>query len=121
MRGGSLKLALSVGLAFAAFMSGCYWPLPGQGPNRHAHNAAESAIAPDNVASLEQAWAATLDGGPVSDPVTSNFGVLASGARSTYSLAPESGAVRWTHTVDAPLSVTQPVVRGDVVLAGRWN
>lgn len=95
--------------------------MPGQGPDRHAHNQEEDAISPDTVASLHQVWAKSLDGGPASDPVTSGFGVVVSGQRSSYSLAPESGEISWTYTVGAPLSVTQPFVRSNEVLVGRWD
>jgi len=109
----------SIAVASAVAFSGCFWPLPGQGPDRRAHNETESAIAPDTVSSLHQVWSKALDAGPVSDPVTSGFGVVASGRRSTYTLAPESGQTRWTHTVAAPLEVTQPFVRRNDVYVGH--
>jgi outer membrane protein assembly factor BamB len=110
-----------IGLVLATLSSGCYWTMPGQDPDRQANNQEEQTIAPDTAASLDEVWSVTLDGGPVSDPVTSGFGVVMSGQRSTYTLAPESGATRWTHTVAAPLSVTQPFVSGNDVLVGRWD
>src|SRR5215208_2690839 len=109
----------SIALASAVVFSGCFWPLPGQGPDRQAHNQTEGGIAPATVASLHQAWSKTLDAGPVSDPVTSGFGVVVSGRRSTYTLAPESGQTRWTHAVAAPLEVTQPFVRREDVYVGH--
>jgi outer membrane protein assembly factor BamB len=95
--------------------------MPGEGPGRQAHNQAESLIAADSVASLHQIWAASLDGGPAMDPVTSGYGVHVSGQRSTYTLAPESGQQRWSSTPTAPLSMLQPFVRGQNVLVGRWD
>jgi outer membrane protein assembly factor BamB len=114
-------LVAAVALALAGLFSGCFWPMPGQGPGRHAHNQAEAAIAVDTVASLHQIWAASLDGGPAGDPVTSGYGVHVNGARSAYSLRPESGQPGWTSTPTAPLSMLQPFVRGRNVLVGRWD
>jgi hypothetical protein len=106
--------------ALALTAGGCFWPVPGQDPDRTAHNESETAIAPGNVDSLHQVWSAGLDGA-AGDPVTSRYGVVVSGLRTTYSLAPESGNVRWSHTEAAPLAMTQPFVRSDKVLVGRWD
>jgi outer membrane protein assembly factor BamB len=107
--------------ALALLLGGCFWPVPGQDPNRSAHNESEAAIAPDTVGSLRQAWSVSLDGGPAGDPVTSRYGLVVSGRRTTYSLAYESGDTQWSHSEAAPLTVTQPFVRSDKVLVGRLD
>jgi outer membrane protein assembly factor BamB len=116
-----IAVSSSVGAALALVAGGCFWPMPGQGPNRQAHNIDEGSIAPGNVGSLHEVWSKSLAAGPAGDPVTSGFGVVVSGLRSTYSLAAESGDVRWTHSVAAPLTVTQPFVRGNDVLVGQTD
>jgi outer membrane protein assembly factor BamB len=108
-------------LALTALASGCFWPMPGQGPDRDGHNAADTGITVDTVVSLHQVWAASLDGGPAADPVTSRHGVLASGARSLHALRAESGEPRWSSTPAAPLGMLQPFARDDHVLVGRWD
>ena len=71
-----------VAIALALLPSGCFWPMPGQGPNRQSHNPVEEAIGPDSVASLDQIWTKSLDSGPAGDPVTSGHGVHVSSGRS---------------------------------------
>ena len=108
-------------LALTALASGCFWPMPGQGPNRQSHNPVETGIAVDTAASLHEVWTANLGAGPTSDPVTSGYGVLATSGRSLHALRAESGQSRWSSTPAAPLSMLQPFARDEVVLAGRWD
>jgi outer membrane protein assembly factor BamB len=112
---------LPVAAVLALLQAGCYWPVPGQGPNRQSHNQAEHAIGVDTVASLHQAWAKSLDAGPAGDPVTSVFGVQVNSNRTVYAFLPDTGQERWSYTPAAPLSVSQPLVRGRDVLVGRYD
>jgi PQQ-like domain len=62
--------------ALSALLGGCFWPTPGQNPDRTAHNPFETAISPATVGQLTQAW--SWDAGSnhrVHGPVTSTAGV----------------------------------------------
>lgn len=97
--------------------AGCFWPAPGQGPNRQAHNDLESIIGTDTVADLGLAWEARVDEGAAGDPVTSIRGVHVNDARSVYGFARASGARLWEHGVAAPDTMGQPFVLGDRLYA----
>lgn len=114
------KRSLGAG-GLVLLLSGCFWPQPGAGPNRQAHNTFEQDIGVATVARLERAWAAPVDEGPVGDPVTSDQRVHAADTRSVYGFDPATGARRWEHQLAAPLEIEQPYVHDDQVLVGQWN
>ena len=50
-----------LGGALVVVLAGC-WEMPGQGPDRRAHNPFEKTISNDNVHTLKVAW--SVDTGP---------------------------------------------------------
>jgi outer membrane protein assembly factor BamB len=98
------------------------WPVSGQGSSRQAHNALEHQIDVETVGSLQGIWQATVDDGPVGDPVTSGRGVHVNDTRNVYGFGFVTGARRWVHSVAAPLEMQQPWVSdtGDVMVSW-WN
>ncbi len=109
----------AVAAGLAATLGGCFWPAPGGGPDRTAHNALESAITVDTVGSLHPVWSAPTDG-PAGDPVTSAAGVHVDGTDATYAFT-TAGVPRWTVAVPAAYApdadATSVVADGDRVLA----
>ncbi len=103
----------------AAVLAGCWWPAPGGGPNRTAHNAAETAISVTTVGSLHPVWSAATDG-PAGDPVTSTAGVHVEGTDRVYGFR-TNGVPRWSVPVPgghgAIADFTAVLVDGDRVLA----
>jgi outer membrane protein assembly factor BamB len=104
-------------------VSGCFWQMPGARWNRSGHNDLETKITVETVAGLEQRWDATLDDGPVGEPVTSTRGVHVNDDRSVYSFNASTGAERWQHTPTDPRGAWQPYVWNDRVLAtlATWD
>lgn len=70
---------------------------------------------------LEQRWEATLDGGPIGDPVTSAVGVHVDGERSIYSFDARTGAERWQYSSESITAAGQPWVWRDHVLANVYD
>lgn len=114
-RAGHVRQAAGVVALLA--LSGCFWPMTGGGSNRQGHNALEERVTAATVAGLEQVWHATVDAGPVSDPITSIAGVHVADDRSVYLFNQKTGARRWQHT--ALGTMFQPYVWGDTVLASQ--
>lgn len=117
------RAALAVALLV---VSGCFWQVPGARWNRSGHNDLETRITVDTVAGLVQAWEATVDEGPVGQPVTSTRGVhVDDGTDSVYSFDAATGAELWqyTYTDTSATHVYQPYVWDDRVLANRssWD
>ncbi len=107
--------------ALAGLPTGCFWPMPGNGPNRQSQNVVEEALGPDSIASLDEIWTASLTGGAAADPVTSRHGVHVNTPRTVYGVNSSTGAQRWSYTPPAPLSVSQPIVNGNDLLVGQWD
>ena len=121
-RGGPSRPALTILAAILALvLGGCYWPAPGQGPDRQSYNVAERAIGPDTVGSLHRIWARSLGTGSASDPVTSTAGVHVADAARVYLLDAATGDIEHSVLPPAPLSETQPIVNGKTLLTGQWN
>src|SRR5262245_17211828 len=93
-------------ITMATALAGC-WPAPGQGPDRQAGNAFESAITPATVGQLESKWVSPQAEGAVHDPIVSNAGVHFTAGRTLYSYNRASGAELWHHSIDPadPVSV----------------
>ena len=89
----------AVAAGLAATLGGCFWPAPGGGPDRTAHNALETAITVDTVGSLHPVWSAPTDG-PAGDPVTSTAGVHVDGDQTTYGFGTD-GSELWSVTLPA--------------------
>jgi hypothetical protein len=106
-----LRAGVAVGVLSLA--AGCFWPVPGQGPSRQAHNDLESAIGTDTVAGLALAWEAQVDGGAVGDPITSLYGVHVNDARSVYGFDRDSGDRVWDYGVADADTMGQPLVHGE--------
>lgn len=93
--------ALVVSAGALVGLTGC-WPVPGQGPDRQAHNAFETGFDAESVAGFTRLWVATTDeAGPrgVGHPVLSTGGgVHVTSGRSVHALDPATGAQRWAST-----------------------
>ncbi len=124
------RLAAGLGLVALAFgATGC-WPSPGQGPNRDAHNTQETTLTAANVASLDEIWAAPLDGPafePVNNPsgevVTGHGGVYVNDRGAAYRFDLATGERDWTFDLPAfpegqLAEMGQVVVAEDDVLVG---
>lgn len=103
-------------VAAALLAGGCFWTAPGEGPDRRAHNARETAITAQTVTGLSPAWVARVDEGPVGDPVTSVGAVHVNDTRSTYGFAATTGGRLWEYGVAEPNTMNQPFVSGDRVV-----
>lgn len=87
-------------------VTGCFWPAPGGGPDRRAHNDLEDKITPSTVADLDVIWEAEI-GGPVRDPVTSNKAVHASVGGALFAVDIHTGEELWVYgDPDPPGPVT---------------
>ena len=106
-------------VGLAATLAGCWWPAPGAGPDRRAHNGAETTITADTAGSLHQIWSAPTDG-PAGDPVTSGAGVHVEGTDHAYGFRTD-GSLRWSVPVPGGhgdiADFTAVLVEGDRVLA----
>ena len=91
---GAGAAVLAVGLAVG--LTGC-WGQPGFGPLHQGANPIEDHLTVANVATLDVAWTAHVDDGPVrSDPVVSGPGLVhVSDDEGVYGLAAGTGARRW--------------------------
>jgi outer membrane protein assembly factor BamB len=91
-------------------LAGCWWQ-PGYGPLRQGSNPIEDGLTVADVASLEEAWTATVDDGPVrGEPVASAQGLLHVGDdRAAYGIRPADGTRAWRAAVvpsDLPADAT---------------
>jgi outer membrane protein assembly factor BamB len=115
------RLMGAVGLvALVVAAAGC-WPAPGQGPDRRAYNAGETAITVATVGDLATVWRATLappggSGGPVRAPVVGAGGVFASSGIHLFGVDPATGAVRWRYPGEQFFDAGDPFVVGGRVL-----
>jgi outer membrane protein assembly factor BamB len=84
-------------------LAGCWWQ-PGYGPLRQGSNPIEDELTQANVASLQKAWTATVDDGPVrGEPVASTPGLLHVGDdRAAYGIRPVDGTRAWRAEVVPP-------------------
>jgi outer membrane protein assembly factor BamB len=81
-------------------LTGC-WPVPGQGPDRDAHNPDETTITTDTVGGLVPLWSTSLDGAAASDPVISGGALFVHTLTRLYSLNATTGAVNWSNAPQA--------------------
>jgi PQQ-like domain len=100
--------------AVAVGLAGCFWPSPGAGPGRSAHNSFETEINGGTVNGLVLKWTATGDGGAITAPVTSLRGVHVSDPVGFYAFSFDTGARLWT----TPVPPSAPFVLGPVVADG---
>ena len=79
-------------------LAGC-WAVPGQNPDRTAHNAFESSLTPATVGELTQAWQSDFGFGiplAASDPVVSSVGVhVVIGGCAAFTFDPADGEWLW--------------------------
>jgi outer membrane protein assembly factor BamB len=101
----------------ATALAGCFWPVPGQGPSRQAHNTSETAIGVGTVADLDLAWEAEVDDGAAGDPVTSNTRVHVNDTQAVYGFVPATGARSWRYGVAPPSTMDQPLFDGERLIA----
>lgn len=126
---GIARVAGVVGAAMA--LSGC-WPVPGQNPDRTAHNPFESKITPATVAGLTEVWATETIGMPAGDPVVSKGGVhMVVGGCAITTHRVSDGSTLWGQGPSEACVVdpwgaqeteqfSPPVVVGDTVAFGHW-
>jgi outer membrane protein assembly factor BamB len=115
------RLRGAVGLVVLLVVAAGCWPAPGQGPDRRAYNAGETAITVATVGDLATAWRATLaqpdgSGGPVRAPVVGAGGVFAASGVFLFGVDPANGAVRWRHPGEQFFAAGDPFVVGGRVL-----
>jgi len=115
-RGRGTRVALVVLLA--GTLGGC-WAQPGFGPLHQGFNPFEDDLTAANVATLDVAWTAQVDDGPVrSDPVVSGAGLVhVSDDEGVYGLAQSDGGRRWRRQV-VPAGQPDAVVPGPVSTEG---
>lgn len=104
--------------AAAVVLGGCWWPMPGAGPDRQAHNGADDRITAGTVADLGELWTAHTDGPDVGDPVTSVRDVHVNDTTSVYGFATGTGDRLWRHQAAGDASMEQPYVSGEEVWVG---
>ena len=111
-------LARRAGPAIALLLlAGCWWPTPGAGSDRHAHNPAEDVLGVDTVGQLGRRWSATV-GAPAGDPVTSVAGVHIGGPSAVHGFDPATGELLWTRTPAHPAGPA-PAVDVTAVFDGK--
>ena len=114
-------------LGTALVLAGC-WTVPGAGPQRSGHNAAEFALTAANVAGLEPDWtwqAEWTTDRAVKDPIVSAAGVHVSVGHKLVTVDPATGAERWRAVLyDAgtaaqiPIGASKPAFdRGQVLVS----
>jgi outer membrane protein assembly factor BamB len=114
-------------LGALVLLTGC-WTVPGAGPQRSGHNAAELALTPANVASLERDWtwqAEWTTPRAVQDPIVTPGGVHVSVGHKLVTVDPNTGAERWRAVLyDAgtaaqiPITATKPAfAQGQVLVS----
>lgn len=116
---GAIAMALVVGLG------GC-WRQSGFGPLRQGWNPYETNLTVDNVDTLDEAWTASVDDGPVrSDPVLSGAGLVhVSDDQAVYGLTVPTGERRWRTDVvpDSPAGMLAgPVAAGERTVHVPWG
>lgn len=114
--------------AVALAAAGCFWPSPGAGPSRTAHNVFEDEITPETVADLEEIWAVDADPpGIVSGVVTSNravhFMVRSTDGFHLYGIDPTDGSQIWQSPVgssdnDLRQEFSLPIFTHDAIWVG---
>lgn len=114
---GRRRLALAVVLVSA--LSACNaWEQPGYGAGRTRFNPDETAITPDNVDRVGEAWSSSVDGS-FSEPILSGdrlyTTVSSAGRGSVRAYHAGTGAIAWETPLPAPANPRAP---GPVVLAG---
>jgi hypothetical protein len=99
-------------------LGGC-WAQPGFGPLHQGSNPFEDDLTAANVATLDVAWTAQVDDGPVrSDPVVSGAGLVhVSDDEAVYGLAQSDGGRRWRRQM-VPAGQPAAVVPGPVSTEG---
>jgi outer membrane protein assembly factor BamB len=104
----------------AVGLAGCFWPAPGAGPGRTAHNVFETEITSATVAGLRLVWSVHGDGAMMDNPVTSVRGVHAFDYKGFYAFSFETGARLWTTRMptDFPAQTGPVVADGDRVVIG---
>jgi outer membrane protein assembly factor BamB len=126
-RAGPHPLRAAVLLCVASVaMSGCWWLQPGHDARRSGHNPTETRLTRENVATLTEAWSATVGAAEVRDPAMSADGVHAVSGVEVRTYRLWDGAERWATRVlppDCPpedceafAAVGAPSVRGGQVL-----
>lgn len=83
----------------ALLLAGC-WPVPGQNPDRTAHNPHETEMSPETVGNLSEVWTYTAEEpGSVGNPVVSSGGVHVTVEPCWIeTVRPADGSQRWRDT-----------------------
>lgn len=86
------RTSLAVGLGL--LLTAC-WPMPGQGPDRRAHNADETTLNAESVVNLAPLWTATLDHGAASDVIFEGEQVFVHDLTGLRAIDAATGEVNW--------------------------
>ena len=94
------------------------WPMPGQGPDRRAHNADETALNADTVADMAPLWTAALDRGAASDVVFEDGQVFVHDLTGLHAIDAGTGESNWVASPGTGRFFAGAVIaNGDDVLA----
>ncbi|MDD9372355.1 MAG: hypothetical protein PV358_19695, partial [Acidimicrobiales bacterium] len=88
--------ATVIGLVVVVLALTACWPVPGQNPDRTAHNGLERTLTRQVVGDLEELWAMSLATGSVRDPIVVEGGVIVSVGTDLYRFDVGTGDLEWT-------------------------
>lgn len=127
------RLRLAGVAAVALLAAGCFWPAPGAGPSRNAHNVSEDQITLETVGDLDEIWRTQV--APVSwdvgHPITSNGNVHVVATDTVpgdgdqgsalVSVDRDTGEVSWSNPIspqESAVEISPPVFANDVIWLG---
>lgn len=127
------QLRLAGVAAVGLLAAGCFWPAPGAGPGRDAHNVFEDQITLETVGDLEEIWRAQVapTSWDVGHPVTSegNVHVVATDTvpgdgdqgSALVAVDRDTGELSWSSPIspqENPVEISPPVFANDVIWLG---
>lgn len=105
-------------VAASGLLLAACWPMPGQGPDRRAHNANETTLTAQSVVNLRPLWTARLDHGAASDVIFEGDQVFVHDLTGLHAIDAGTGAVRWKASPGSGRFFAGAVIAaGDDVLA----
>jgi len=88
--------ATVMGLVVVVLALSACWPVPGQNPDRTAHNGLERTLTRQVVGDIEELWATSLATGAVRDPIVVEGGVIVSVDTDLHRFDVATGEHEWT-------------------------